>query len=64
MTSYMYKYQFGFRKKHSTNHTLISITEQIREALGSNKKAVGIFVDFQKAFDTVNHSILARKIDH
>ena len=34
----LYKYQFGFRKKHSTNHALISITEQIREALDSNKK--------------------------
>ena len=27
----LYKYQFGFRKKHSTNHALISISEQIRE---------------------------------
>ena len=60
----LYKYQFGFRKKHSTNHALISITEQIREALDSNKKAVGIFVDFQKAFDTVNHKILLNKLDH
>ena len=49
-----------FRKKHSTNHALISITEQIRDALDNNKTAVGVFVDFQKAFDTVNHSILIK----
>ena len=29
----LYKYQFGFRKAHSTNHALISITEQVRNAL-------------------------------
>ena len=60
----LYRYQFGFRKKHSKNLTLISITEQIREELDSNKKAVGIFFDFQKAFDTVNHKILLSKLDH
>ena len=60
----LYEKQFGFRKKHSTSHALISITEQIREALDNNKIAVGIFVDFQKAFDTVNHDILLSKLDH
>ena len=60
----IYKLQFGFRGKHSTNHALISITEQIREALDNNKFAVGIFVDVQKAFDTVNHTILLRKLEY
>ena len=60
----LYEKQFGFRKKHSTNHALISITEQIREALDNKKVATGIFVDFQKAFDTVNHNILLSKLDH
>ena len=59
----IYKHQYGFRKKHSTNHALISITEQIRDALDNNKTAVGVFVDFQKAFDTVNHSILIKKLE-
>ena len=53
----LYPLQFGFRPKHSTNHALISITEEIRQALDSNKLACGVF-DFQKAFDTVNHNIL------
>merc|ERR1719494_361356 len=60
----IYEHQYGFRKKHSTNHALINITDEIREALDKNHSAIGVFVDFQKAFDTVNHSILVSKLDH
>ena len=35
----IYKLQFGFRKKHSTNHALIDITETIRKALDNGKFA-------------------------
>ena len=59
-----YEHQYGFRPKHSTNHTLINITETIREALDKGKLACGVFVDFQKAFDTVNHTILLSKLHH
>jgi hypothetical protein len=54
----LYNLQFGFRAKHSTTHALINITEKIRSALDNNKVCCGIFVDLQKAFDTVNHDIL------
>ena len=57
----IYELQFGFRAKHSTNHALISLTEKIREALDSGKFACGVFIDLQKAFDTVDHSHLAEK---
>ena len=60
----LYKLQFGFRSKHSTNHALINITESIRKALDSRKQACGIFVDLQKAFDTVNHNILLNKLHY
>ena len=50
--------QFGFREKHSTNHALIEITESIRKALDNGRFACGIFIDLQKAFDTVNHDII------
>ena len=54
----IYDFQFGFRKKHSTNHALIEITKTIRKALDDKKYACGIFIDLQKAFDTANRSIL------
>ena len=58
----IYDMQYGFRPKHSTTHALINITEKIRESLDENKIACGIFVDLQKAFDTVNHKILLAKL--
>ena len=60
----LYDLQFGFRSKHSTVHALTSITESIRSALDDSKFVCGIFVDLQKAFDTVNHTILLNKLFH
>ena len=60
----LYDLQFGFRAKHSTTHALINITEQIRSALDAGKVTCGIFIDLQKAFDTVNHEILLQKMNH
>ena len=60
----IFELQFGFRSKHSTNHALTSLTETIRDALDNSNFACGIFVDFQKAFDTVDHIILLKKLEH
>ena len=60
----IYSLQFGFRKKNATNDALIEITEKVRKALDNNEYACGIFVDLQKAFDTVNHKILIKKLEH
>ena len=57
-------FQFGFRKKHSTNHALISLTEMIRLALDNDQFVCGVFINLQKAFDTVDHKILLSKINH
>ena len=58
----LYDLQYGFRPKLSTNHALINITEKIRETLDKGHFACGVFVDFQKAFDTVNHKIILKKL--
>ena len=60
----LYTHQFGFRKKHSTNHALNQITNKIRNALDENKYICGVFLDFQKAFDTGNHKILFSKLNY
>ena len=56
------KLQFGFRNNHSTFMALIILIENLVNALDSGKCAVGIFLDFQKAFDTVDHCILLDKL--
>ena len=60
----IYKRQFGFRSNHSTSHALISITESIKSYLDKHNFAAGIFVDLEKAFDTVNHEILCHKLNY
>ena len=60
----IYENQFGFRKKHSTTHALVDLTEDIRNAIDNNKFACGIFIDLQKAFDTADHNILLKKLEH
>ena len=49
---------------HSTNHALLSLTEDIRKALDNNLFAAGVFIDLQKSFDTVDHEILLYKLNH
>ena len=56
--------QFGFRSGHSTEHALISLTESIKTTLDNKRLGCGIFIDLQKAFDTVNHEILLKKLEH
>ena len=56
------KKQFGFRNKHSTYMALLIMLENIRNAPDNGEWAVGIFLDFQKAFDAVDHNILLDKL--
>ena len=60
----IYNLQFGFRQQFSLTHFLINITENIRKALDDGKIGCGVFVDLQKAFDTVDYQILLAKLNH
>ena len=60
----IYHNQFGFRKNHSTQHALTAIMENIRNNLDNKTFSAAVFVDLEKAFDTVNHNILISKLEH
>ena len=56
--------QFGFRQQDSTSNVLIKITENVRKALDDGNIGCGVFVDLQKAFNTVDHQVLLAKLNH
>ena len=60
----LYEKQFGFRKKHSTYMALMILIDKLIKSLEKGEYILGIFLDFSKAFDTVDHSILITKLNH
>ena len=60
----IYPLQFGFQQHYSTSYALLNLTESIMKALDEGNFACDIFIDFEKGFDTVEHNILLKKLDH
>ena len=58
------KFQFGFREKHTTTHAILHFVDKVAQALDNHLHTVGVFLDFSKAFDTVDHEILISKLSY
>lgn len=62
--SLLNKHQFGFQNNCSTEHAIIDLQSEVIAAIERKEKPCCIFLDFAKAFDTVNHDILLKKLEY
>ena len=60
----LYRKRFGFQKKFSTAYAIIKLIEDIEETFDNKQSVCDVFIDLQKAFDTVNHNILLNTLSH
>ena len=56
--------QYGFQAKKSTEDAHRLLSKKIYEELDRSSSVLSVFIDFSKAFDTVPHDILLKKLDH
>ena len=60
----IHKSQFGFQKHIAPSHACFDIVTTTLDNINQRKYTGLIFSDLQKAFDTVSHNILLKKLDH
>ena len=60
----LHENQFGFRSGLSTSMALLQLVDELTESIDSKKVTIGVFVDLAKAFDTIDHDILLKKMLH
>ena len=64
MHKIIFNHQFGFQKNKSTSLAILDVCTQLVNAVENKQFSTCIFLDFAKAFDTVDHNILIYKLEY
>ena len=62
-TGQLYVSQYGFRKSHSCEHAVGELIAHITKGMENGKLTAGIFLDLYKAFDTLEHEVVYKKLE-
>ena len=62
-TGQLYDGQYGFRSGHSCQSAISELVGTITKNMEEKKLTVGVFIDLSKAFDTLSHNILLKKLN-
>ena len=61
---FLYQHQYGFRHGHSTEQAITQLNNWVLESMDEGKVTGLLFIDISKAFHSLNHKVLLRKLEH
>lgn len=64
LNNVLHDMQYGFRAGRSCEHALLTAKEILLNSLSKRQVSLLLLIDFSKAFDMVEHSVLLKKLEH